>query len=465
MSEIEQDAYVEDDGWTYSGSTHYYGVTNALAEADTRLLVRPDVSQTADLSQWATDLTSSESGAYEENSARVNTGNVQTLELEFEWDTSTSGVIYYNGNTAGTGYALRVAINGASGNLEVGNSDDGATQFNIGLPSWIDGTKGNTLVRVAIEPDPGTGNNRVEVSIHDQDAAATANWLFYDGVFSPGLFDDALEMSYGGQYNGADLSDDFTDTITYVRVSSTFHPAEKSKQDFVSEDSVFSGTGRQHCESISLPADLADDGEVCGPLMAWSQHAIARHARRTLSPLVNIQAINPPTFTDDLEDDFDDSEGNASPQGVWNVATGWQVWRGWQWDRPVPTNCSHVRVRVHVQLWDSLGGTPDKVEIRCYSSSGPAHLVWWAEKSYVVGERTTDDMATGTGDWVALGNLPLHTNGEGFTFLFLAVRHNEGTASSTNRAKIRAVTIEPVSYATDPNAGQGGNQGGWQWGG
>ena len=68
------------------------------ARADTRVLVTSPI--TTDLSQWATNLTASGSGAYEDPSARTaldGTGDGRTIEIACKLNTGISSVIVAHG--------------------------------------------------------------------------------------------------------------------------------------------------------------------------------------------------------------------------------------------------------------------------------------------------------------------------------------------------------------------------------
>lgn len=385
----------------------------AKAIADTRLLVEGSVSITDDLSQFDTDLTATGSGAFESPSSRTAIRDVRTIEITADLDNVTGGTLISHGDTGDTfhGYRLRVATSGAT-TIICSTSKEGTIFSETG--PWFTGAVSSTLIVWAVYEDPEVlGRLRHELTVHNLDAVDDDDWLIAFASTDKDNVDPTDDLAIGGRWNGATLSDPFAHSIDFVRVSVAFHSAEEAKQAFVAQTAAPVKAAEDYTQRLPIPftTNLGDDDEFAGWQYLYSNSAHFQNSRRLLSPIWNMVSPDPVELQDDIEDVFGGPDaGGVNPAWVHNIplSDGFQTSIAWWTWRQIPNVCNRLHVRVHVQLWDSLGGAPDKIEVRMYSAdASPESFIVATSIFSITGTRLTNDGVAGLGGWVDLGELQI----------------------------------------------------------
>jgi hypothetical protein len=208
---------------------------------------------------------------------------------------------------------------------------------------------------------------------------------------------------------------------------------------------------------------LGSDNEFAGWQYLYSNSAHIQNARRLLSPIWQMVSPDAATIGEDITKDFGDPDGGATANTAWVYeipgGEGFQTSIAWWTWRPIPNTCNRIHVRVHVQLWDDPGGTPDIIDLRFYTANqAPESFLLATEVNELSGSRTFDDTSSGVGGWVDMGEVKIARDVDRGTWLYLATRMNGGAASPDNRARIKAITVAPIHV----NAGDDEWEGGWQ---
>lgn len=426
----------------------------AHAKDDTRLLLEWGVSATADLSQRATNLTSFLGGSYEAPSARTAVASPREITAQFSVDNADSGYLVNHGNTGGTTY-YRMRVDG-SGNLICEDDVNGSIFGSVALPG-VDATADQFTAQWC------TTHNRVlttgasdavrhELFIYNH---TDSSWHLQQATSAAHTPSASDSFTANGLWNGATITNAMSagSSIHWIRVGVRFHSTTEANEEWVSATSAPSNDGESRVQEAPLPVRMGEDSEFAGPQYLYAARAHNRNTLRLLSNLVNMACQAPPTYEDDIKDQVNDSwVGN--PSG----STTHQTHIGFLRHLPLPPTCNRARVRVNVQLWDTVA-TPDTLDIRCYSSNTrPGLTVPWQEKTnYVEMAHSTDDGATGPGSWsAATTHLTLNRDPFGWTWLYLSFETNGGTPSATNRFKVWSWVVDPILViADDEDPGQG----------
>jgi hypothetical protein len=404
---------------------------------DTRVLVATPI--TTDLGQWATNLTASGAGAFEDPSARMaidGTGDGRAVEVACELDTlEASTIIEHGGDVASKPYAIRVALGVVS--FDAG----GGTLTTLNAPNAGVSAR-DYVVAWATEPNPATTGPadalRSECLVYDV-ASTTLAWTVVTHPVHAA--DVAGAFSVGGSWDGAVLQQPFGLTIDGARVSARFHSRTEVREHWVAQTPAPVVDGITAVEDSVLPADAMLAKALVGPQYqaAAASMAAGRNRHRLVSPLVQCLHMEFPT----LEDDLDDAFGG---QRVYDMGDGYQATVAWLVRRRIPKTCNWVLARVQWATWSDPSGVPDLVELRMHTTDNvPAFAEAIASQTI---SRAVDDEATGfLGVQEYFAPVKVERDAQGWTWIFLSARVNAGSPSATTRYSVREWTVTPMSAA------------------
>lgn len=439
------------------------------AKPDTVFLCDAATDITADLSQMRTDLSSSSSSGYEENSARTALAEPFAVEIEFAADNTNAGALLNHGNTAATSFGFQLHMDAGDFLL---HTDAGILVYESPL-SLLSGSTQRFLLQWTAEDDPdNAGKYRHVLTIKVKDSVdpdECLTWRLDNQDAIPTL--DTEELTVGGLWNGAGIDEEFDGTIYWVRLSEgRFHAVQEMIEDFEGFTDFGSPESVDQCSKMLVPRDanMADDGEFAGLANSYAVSAHREMTRRLLSQMWPMLANNVVTYQDDLTDTLSEAWVESPPgELTWQTAICWLA------RVPVSDQCNRLRVHIQLQQWRTDNGPPQWLEVRAYTSGRPpGHLALEAERYYHVFQRKADDGSAGMGARLQSRGIKIvrENDGDPWTWVWLAVRVNEGTASSSFRYRIRECSVEPESFPIGAkfngwNVGNGNGGGGQIQGG
>ncbi len=443
---------------TWGGTFPYaYQGEKGGAKQDTRYTA---TSQTADRSQYDTDLTASGSyAAYEAASARAALTGEWTIEHRAEYDYSAhrDEVLVTHGDDAGTSYTYRMMCsNGGGGGI--------ACAYNGVLITTLNVASGvvDRSISWAMRANPdttGAGDAMIsEFCAWDHDAGG---WeLDHQQVeHAAPTSDVAYNLSVHGQWDdgGSTMNAILALDVTRVRISEAFHSHVEFAEDFVANRSWTASTVDEHSQPLmpTKSSGMGDEGELVGApqlgaLCEHQKHAICRSFSPLVNEVYNVQAdwnvnYTPANFMRRLPQDI----GLRMPLSYLR----WVA---------VPENASHIWARVHVKTAVSSGSAcPAKIAIISMSippsmqlnkldaeAEPPAHFAYW-------GHSTIEVDHTGTnGAWVDLGKIKIarctreKAGWSGTTFIALGYEVDPESTSSNDynlTININAIQVWPLS--------------------
>lgn len=440
-----------------------YQDDQANEKPDTRLLVDVGSSKTTDLSQRKTDLSASASWAYESPSDRTELSTNREITVQFDADTGSSGSLVYIGSTDDADWHawMRIAGNKLYCYWRLDGAAATAIFSAIDLPN-LGAVLRTYTVQWCTRPNPLTtaaSDTQVsELFIIDHDTAdsyAIHRAEHSDIAPTPGTTSFSIGMQW---YSGSEHTA-YTDTIAYVRVGKRFHSTTEGKEDWRAQTSPAALVGESRVEMLRLPQSIgwADDGHFAGKQYAYAAACHRQNALRLLSNIWQLSIEDPEENEDDLADVYDPAWVIDTPgeDGTWQSCLAFYC------ERKLAETFNRLQVFLCAQLWDDtvFPGSPDQVEIRVYSSNVPPGGIplGEVERYYVEATITDDHGPSGPGERVDCGLLKIARDDEGFTYLYLAFRVNEGSASADTRYKVWDVQCDPVAVKAD-NANPWENQ-------
>ena len=389
-------------------------------KADTRVLLVDDL--TVDASQWETDLTAADAGAYEEEAARTaidGAGEGRSIELVFEADTSSNGVLVDHGNAA----AFQVGIGGGV----VLCRQDTATIASATLPG-VSGVLGMFKLQWSTEPNPGDGDElRSELTVLGPEGDVL-RMVFDHGVPTASELDD---FSVGGVWSGGSLTSDYGDAISVVRISARYHTSIEFREDFTTQTAEPDIDGWIVAELPRLPEQLLEQGEVAGPQYLIATAAGEQHRPRLAGPLVQALARKDwVTLGPDITEAY-------PPKWVVDLADGWQVPASWLWLLEVPRACGWLVVTLQIAMQSTNVDPPGQVEIR-FTTSDARPGADGHESSRTVTHDADGEVILTFERCFVVRDQP------GLTWAWLAMRITGDNAAAT-AYQIRQCTIVPES--------------------
>lgn len=408
------------------------------ARADSRYLATSPI--TTDLSQRLTNLTASGAGGYETNSARTaisGSGAGRSIELKCVMDNASAGVLVDHEN--GAGYRIRVSAGGS-----VAFSNSSGTLKTLVAPSIAVGNQ-DYVIAWSTEPNPlttGASNaHRSEFLIWG--GAAGAETLVWDTAeHAVGPVSDTATFTVGGAFTGGVLTLPYNETIYSVRISCRFHTRVETREHFVAQTAAPSITGLAACQFVVPPTEIFEEsglGFHIGPQYqaAAASMQTTRDRHRLLSYVWHWDCLTNSTtgFSDDMRT-------TVGSKHVVDHGAGWQTPLCWVARRRIPPHVQWLRVRVQWATWETVPGVTDKVELRFHTSDGP--LANYTTESHKLIDRTADDTSSGAGvnqvfDFVRVNRAP-----NGYTYLWMSGRTDEGSGSGNATYQVRSVDAMPV---------------------
>lgn len=412
------------------------------ARADTRYLATSPI--TTDLGQRLTNLTASAAAGYELNSARnAITGAVaagRSIELKCVMDDASTGVLVDHGN--GASYRIRVSAGGS-----VAFSNSGGTIKTLVAPA-IAASEQDYVIAWSTEPNPlttGAGNTLRSEFLIWGGVAGLETLVWDTATHATVAASGTGTFTVGGVFTGGVLTLAYSDTIYSVRISCRFHTRAETREHFVAQTAAPTIEGIAACQAIVPPSDVFDNAHIAGPHYQWAAASMqtTRDRHRLLSYLV--QWDNATNGTTGLSDDMRTTAGVGSKK-VFDLEDGWQVPLFWVWRCRVPPHAQWLQVRVNWLTWETAPGVTDKVELRFHAADGvPAK---YTVESHRVIDRTADDTSTGAGINQTFEFVKVNRAANGYTYLFMAGRTDEGSGAGNATYLVRGLSVMPVVLAT-----------------
>lgn len=416
---------------------------NRNSKPDTVFLCLPEAAGLAacavDVSQKRTDLTSGTNTVSEANSDRtaltcprevtvvVDLTNAETANLvEHGADANSANYTWRLRAAAGT---ILAQENGSTRvSLTVPNPSGSAQKF---LIHWSVRREGTSVRSELYVRNMATGGEAHAQATH---AEATTSATHDTFAINSSLKLAAMTRFYA------------------VRVGRRFHSTAEAREDWVTETTPPTMTQVRRAAPLvpdRATLDIASDGSFAGPAYLWSACVFEQADRRLVGPLVNLRVHDPLRIT-----------VNYLPAAWWRTAPGDAAVRLCEallFYRPVPLKVNRARVRLFVRQVIEIGDDTAPVRYRCYSLAGLP--VVGEPVGPLVYHRTAaatcdTNHASGQGEWLDLGALPLAIDADGFTWLAVGVEIDEtdpGLAADSS-AYVVAVTIEPYFEAPDGGA-------------
>jgi hypothetical protein len=377
----------------------------ASAKEDTRFLALGGALAT-DLSQYLTNLTALAPGAYEAPTTRA------VLDLE------RTVSVRWTATAAEVGKVLLVCANTAQTDIVWAIATDGTGRV-CGYIDALSGVIAATNPTAAKDYTISMSQRANPETTGASDAVITelAIYNHTDGVWEdtvqaahsvPTTGSGPYNLSVGGWWNGATLTNTPTNAPTIARVSSQHHPHTEVAEDWIAARTAYAGSAddgpSEPIGPIPSSSEIGDESEIAGrhPWAYAAKHAeLAR--RRAWSPLIN------EVWSDDneLPDAIPANWSRSIP--VVSSATMSIAWLRWV---QVPRGATHAWTRIHVRQWVEAG---DAVKIRYYAvamNRAPSTLlIGNAPAPALVTKLVSADLEVddelGTGVWLELGYLAL----------------------------------------------------------
>jgi hypothetical protein len=403
----------------------------STSKPDTRILLTTTDLLT-DLSQWAVDLTAAGAAAYEEESERTainGDGRGRSLEIDFEADTSSAGVLIdHGGGDASPSYQLKIKSNAIECNAGL------STLGSLPLPD-LDGSLAHFVASWSTEPNPlttgGSDALRSELTVFNAGTGTIARLVFEHAVTVSSVLD---HLGIGGVWSGALMNFAYTDTIHVLRISSRYHTSIETREDFVLQTTAPSVDGWVVAELQRLPAAALEVAELAGPQYQVAAPAAVEHRARLASPLVQAMFRDWPVLGADLA-------AKWPPNWVTDLGDDWQTTAAWLWRCEVPKICGWIVARIQVAVWATDANPPSQLEVRISNSDAPPGQDGTVSSEELT--RAVDDGVDGTGVLAVFDRVFVNRDDAGRSWVWLASRLVG--ANATTRYAIRQITIAPLS--------------------
>lgn len=415
-------------------------------------------SLATDYSQYRTNLTTAATYAYEDPSARTSFDKEWCVELIFEWDPGSSGILINHGTYDGVSYTYRISA--TKGATVVFESTTGPIYIELNIDP---GSTKSYLVYWSCRDINETGHTYHECGVYD---IAAATWTKeYTTIATSGITTStSWRLNLGGYGAGTSVYDYGMSAVEMVRIGCRYHSTEEVYLDFVTSTTPDTVTAIRRCGLVPVDTStttISDDGSFAGPSLLVAGSACKRNDRRLLSPLLNIR-MSPNNLLD----------YNYSPSTWVRKAIGSTLFR-WRhdmmWWRPLPKMVNYARVRIHADHYQ-LAGTHLPVYLRVYcldrlpllnkkGMNNPPPKPIIVKYCGVTIDETSG--TPGVGQWYDLGALELAQGWQGSQlgcFFLIAWHVNSDLGDSSEefqQLRINQVVIEP--YTKPPTNGQYGN--------
>ena len=371
------------------------------AKEDTRFLALGG-ALTTDLSQQLTNITASGAGAYEAPSTRSVLASERTVSVRWTATAAEVGsVLIVCANTAQTDLVWAIATDGTGRVCGYIGASVGVVQATNPVAA-----KDYTIsISARANPDTtGPGDALISELVIYNHTDATIDDIVQATHAVSAAATGPYNLSVGGYWNGAALTNAPTKPVTEARVSATHHPHTEVLEDWTPARPAYAGSAADGIVEPLGPrpssSGLADESQLAGRAnFAYpAAHALAVR-RRSWSPIIN-EVLNDDAAMPSAQQAHWASAVPGDPRYTFDLA--WLRWVS------VPTEATHVRVRVHLRQWVTAGAAVE-VGVRCYVSNRP-HTVAKigaedapALETYYGEATSTIDDELGPGVWLDLG--------------------------------------------------------------
>lgn len=244
-------------------------------------------SYQTDLSQEATDITSTAGGAYEAPSSRTAIDyDGKELTVVFTASTASAGTILYRGDTTATNIDFDIDVSGSA--LRMTDSNGLLLSVAIsGLTASLTPFNAQFSTRRNPETTGASDAYTTECVIED---VSGGNWSHGRVDHAAGTHTAGHNFSIGGRWNGASLSNAYTGTIAQVRVGTRYKSSTEHKVDYSALVEPAPTTGENQAQplvAIAGGSELGDGGSAAGPAYQLGGAQVRDCARRLMSPLQN----------------------------------------------------------------------------------------------------------------------------------------------------------------------------------
>lgn len=397
-----------------------------------------------DASQYDLDMTAGTSAAYENASTRFNHSHPRTIVVRCQANNTDTLNLWRHG----TGGSLELLRFSAANTLQILTNN--TARVTLTVPG-LGASRANLVVAWTSEANPDT------TGAADAVLSTLMVWNVDSGEY------DAVSVAHPtkslGSFQAVWGAGDnvgtnaFTGIITGVLYENRRMSATEIGADWVADLSTPLSAAHPETSLQGLPPSsgiLDAESHWHGPAAVWACDATRRLERRCLQWLRNERLRIVPTWTNALLTAADAFIRGAPSDSDDRMSIAWLE------PAPVPDNCNHLWVRVHVRSYVTSGAAVP-VRIRLYSFSKPPGALGFgggggAITSYFCGTTVLEGYAAGR--FVSLGTMPIArgTGGirEGMTYLALALAvdpNNESGNDSAARIEISAIHVVPYFRA------------------
>lgn len=420
---------------------------NTNDKADTRYLaltVSSIATLATDDGQYATDLSTGATYAYEDSSARTALSESFCIEFEFEYDPGESGIIINHGTSDGVSYTYRIEVDNkgilsfkANGST-IGTLDLDASNLRTYVVFWSLRAEGSTQ-----RSELGAWNT------------TDSTWTRASEDHSAITTNTGWRLNLGGYGSGTSVYSYGMDTINFVRISARFHSPEEVYLDWIGSTTPDTVTAVRRCGPLPVDSSttLADHGSFAGPPLLVAGEGNRENDRRLLSPLVNAK-ISP---NNELVVGY-------LPTTWTRLAIGSANYR-WRQDLmfwcPLPCPVNYARVRIHADHYQTGGAGNLPVYLRMYSLDRLPQLNQILNEpppkpivSFYCGATINEvSGAAGVGVWKDLGELRIARGNTGLfasTWLLFAwsVNLDAGHIDEASQVlRLNHIVVEPYTKA------------------
>jgi hypothetical protein len=209
---------------------------------------------------------------------------------------------------------------------------------------------------------------------------------------------------------------------------------------------------------VSSSVGFAAANAFHGPAAAWACDATRRLRYRLFSALWNDCMRVTPTWNNSIHG-ATDAWVRAAPD-----SNTWRMHLTHKRSYPVPLGATHLWVRAHVQIWNTIGTGPVIAGFRLYSmNKNPSDAAGPALVPYFVEQVVSRDEGSGAeGSYVLKARVPISRDADGWTTLVLAIAvdpNNESNLDSRTAFRVKAVHCVPLVVDQIGGLGFGGGLG------
>lgn len=373
------------------------------------------------------------------------------LSLVVELTTSDSGILLYYGANGGATFTFKIQV--VSTTVRFYHNSSGTPLATI-APWGLSASERRYVIHWSTCPDYVGGTHLSEMAVYD---VTSGTWTVARATHSSPTVDLSHSLGVGATGGGSTAFSGTVADIRKVRIGRRFHSTTECREDWVALTSAPTPAGAyeepDHCPHMVSPYSSTNSEDVgegmannyaFGGPSSWLGVAYtSKQRRRLFSPIVNQVSVPDPVALTHFAQPAE--RYGSAPDGSGYLMTIYYLWR-----RPVPANAIFAKCRIQAITYLEMGyplGSTVSISFRMYSMDRLPHVAGckWSVSSTVT--RTTNDGATGTGVWLDLGDLVIRrcADNQDHTYLALAFHVTPSVGDDYNWAKVRSVTVEPLS--------------------